>query len=133
MIRIRIADDREATGPLFTGHYFERVRTSEVHINGHPVGKHSLGNTQLAVPPGVVGKELVIEQRHADAASPAQLGQSADTRLLAYHLSEMQVRLRAVSQVGSATRPMQNISPLSTTGAPKFFKRYGAERREANI
>ncbi|MBZ2209684.1 hypothetical protein [Massilia soli] len=94
LIRIRLPAGQEATGLSFTGHYFDRVRASEVRINGKPAGMHSLAVAELAIPPGPAGPELLIELRHADAASPAQRGLSGDTRLLAYYLRELQVRLR---------------------------------------
>lgn len=105
-MRIRVPAGRIATGLYFTGHYFNGVRTSDVRINGKPIGMHSLANTYLAVPPGLAGEDLMIELRHADAASPAQRGVSGDARLLAYYLGEVQVRLRAVPQVGAPVRAM---------------------------
>lgn len=114
VIRIPVPAGREATGLFFTGHYFDKVRASEVRINGKSIGSHSLVNGQLDIPPGLAGSALLIELRHAGAASPAQLGMSGDTRQLAYYLREVQVRLRtssgsgmsAGSRVGSAVRPM---------------------------
>lgn len=112
-IQIRIPPGREARGLYFSGHYFARVRTSEVRINGQPIGRHSLGNTQLEIPPGVAGDELVIELYHRDAASPAQLGQSSDTRLLAYYLNEVQVRLRFRRQTEGATRQVEHVAVIT--------------------
>ena len=113
VIRIRVPTGSEVTGLHFTGHYFQNVRASEVSINGRPIGSLSLADKQIDVPAGLAGEELVIELFHADAASPEQLGLSADTRLLAYYLSEVHLRLRpregamgAASQVGSPRRPM---------------------------
>lgn len=106
VMRIRVPPGRVATGLYFRGHYFNSVRASEVRINGKPLGIHSLAGTQLAVPPGLAGEDLLIELRHADAASPAQLGLSGDTRLLAYYLGELQVRVRAAPQRGPAARTM---------------------------
>ena len=106
VMRIRVPAGRVATGLYFSGHYFNGVRASEVRINGKPAGMHSLANAQLAVPPGLAGEDLLIELRHADAASPAQLGLSGDTRLLAYSLGAVHVRLRAVPQVGATARAM---------------------------
>lgn len=114
VIRVRVPIDSVVTDVHFAGHYFDGVRASEVRINGKPVGMHSLTGTQLAVPPGLSGDELVIELLHTDAASPAQRGLSADTRMLAYYLREVHLRLRprpgndipAGAQVGTPPRPM---------------------------
>ena len=114
VIRIRIPAGHAATDLFFTGHYFDRVRASDVRINGKPVGMHSLAGAELAVPRAPAGADLLIELRHADAGSPAQRGLSDDTRLLAYYLREVQVRLRTVDKrgpgrrlhVGSAPGPM---------------------------
>lgn len=106
VLRIRVPAGRVPTGLFFTGHYFNGVRASDVRINGKPLGMHSLSNGQLEVPDGKAGEDLLIELRHADAATPAQLGLSGDTRLLAFYLGEVKVRLRTASQVGAATRAM---------------------------
>lgn len=114
MIKIQVPAGSEVTGFHFNGHYFAGVRASEVRINGQPIGSYSLAGKQIDVPSGLLGNELVIELMHARAASPEQLGLSADTRLLAYYLSDLLLRLRprqgaeldAGSQVGSPPRPM---------------------------
>lgn len=114
VIRIQVPLGSEVTGLHFSGAYFAGVRASEVRINGQAIGSHSLADKQLDVPPGLPGNQLVIELTHADAASPEQLGLSADTRVLAYYLSDVRLRLRprpgadlrAGVQVGSPPRPM---------------------------
>lgn len=94
VIRIQHPAGHEVTGLQFNGHYFAGVRASDIRINGRAIGLHSLTDKQIDVPPGLPGSELVIELMHADAASPEQLGLSADTRVLAYHLTNMRLRLR---------------------------------------
>lgn len=114
VIRIQLPVGSEVTGLHFNGHYFAGVRASAIRINGRPIGVYSLADKHIDVPPGLPGSELVIELMHPDAASPEQLGLSADTRVLAYYLTDMRLRLRprqgagmrAGSQVGSAPRPM---------------------------
>lgn len=114
VIRVALPPGSEVTEVHFTGHYFARVRASAININGVAAGLLSLTGGPVAVPPGLPGDELVIELVHDDAASPEQLGLSADTRVLAFFVRDLRLRLRprpgaatrASSQVGTPARPM---------------------------
>lgn len=112
VIRLRVPPGSEVTEIYFVGHYFAGLRASAVHLNGKLVGSHSLAGGQVDVPQGLAGEELEIALVHDDAASPAQLGLSADTRVLAYFLRDLQLHLRprrgadarAAPQVGWRSR-----------------------------
>jgi len=59
--------------------------------NGQLLGMFELGDCVVPLPAGIIDEAriLEVELRHSNAVAPAELGQSPDTRKLAYCLESL--------------------------------------------
>jgi hypothetical protein len=80
------------------GNYFGDQRSSQVDVNGKPLGRIDLSKDALRFPADSVhaGRRIVIDLVHEKASSPASRGESGDTRQLAFFLRSVQ--LQAISR-----------------------------------